>query len=292
MDTLRQIYISLFDITRNRIREASKIIMDCLKNGTSSSFIQTITHPDPLVLENALAHYCLLATQGYYRCLVALKKTPLVQIGYTFWKDLQTYFGIFWNIPKENPLRFQNSTHLLFEVHNAYEYEEVIKDAIEPEQPISDKEKQYLLTINYMDSLQLYLGKKELRDVLVVIQDNEIQENRNPLPKKTFVYICNNIENNPDINKMPSKVKFLYIEYRNEETGENVEIHLDPEYYYSGNQLFSPAFVYQRLKKRAAAHKFHMNYTIYLVDHKIEALSLKNTEYLQLYQDSWKIVGS
>jgi len=243
MDTLHQFFHSFIDITKSRIMEASDLLL--------KGMIKWM--PDIKVLENSLAHYSLIATKSYYHCAIAIKKSTIVLMIAAFWKDAEEYFRIFFNIPKEKPLQFQNSTHYLYDIQNTYYYEEVTKDAVDTEIQLSDKEKQYLLTINYMDSLKIRLENKEVLDAIVVIHDNE--EKR----RKTYVYICNDIKNNPDINKLPSNTKFLYIEYRNNETGENVEIHLEPDYYISGNQLFSPTFVYEMLQKRGQQSKIEMN---------------------------------
>ena len=104
-----------------------------------------------------------------------------------------------------------------------------------------------------------------------------------------YVYICNNINNNPDINKHLSKTNFLYIEYLNNITKENAELFLNHEYYISGNQLFSPAFVYKMLKNRSQSHLFNMDYTIYLLDKNINRIELHNDQFIQLHAKTYEI---
>lgn len=87
-----------------------------------------------------------------------------------------------------------------------------------------------------------------------------------------------------------SKVKFLDIQYHHPDMSEPLILELSREYYYSGNQLFSDAFVYRMLLYQPFPFVFDERYTVELMDNELETMTLKSTEYLILDKTSYSVV--
>jgi len=87
-----------------------------------------------------------------------------------------------------------------------------------------------------------------------------------------------------------SKVKFLDIQYHHPDMSEPLILELPKEYYYTGNQLFSDAFVYRMLLYQPFPFVFDERYTVELMDNELEMMTLKSTEYLVLEASSYRVV--
>lgn len=230
-------------------------------------------------LVGTITSFCFCMTKLYYRCFVAVDNLSLMQ-------KIKLYYHYLFHLENTEKTAFKNTTYYLHKNNTSLFYEESIQDNLPEGTRVSENEKQYLLTMNYLGSLTTKIHNPEIQDAIVVVHDSE------PLPYKTFVYVVNDMDNNPILNKKPSKVKFLYVEYKNNRTGVTVELHIDQDYYISGNQLFSSTFVYQLLQNRMEQSHFDMDYTVQLVDNRIQTVVLQHNEYLVLYDEIYDVKES
>ena len=91
-------------------------------------------------------------------------------------------------------------------------------------------------------------------------------------------------------NSKMSTIKFLFIQYKNNITQQTVEISLDNMYYITGNQLFSPAFVYKCLKDCSKESMFSIDYTIKLMDNTISIVNINSNQYIELGEHEYSII--
>lgn len=87
-----------------------------------------------------------------------------------------------------------------------------------------------------------------------------------------------------------SKVKFIDIQYHHPDMSEPLILELSRDYYYSGNQLFSDAFVYRMLLYQPFPFVFDDRYTLEIMDSDLETMTLKPSEYLVLDDTSYRVV--
>ena len=67
-------------------------------------------------------------------------------------------------------------------------------------------------------------------------------------------------------------------------------LELSRDYYYSGNQLFSDAFVYRMLLYQPFPFVFDDRYTLEIMDSDLETMTLKPSEYLVLDDTSYRVI--
>ena len=87
-----------------------------------------------------------------------------------------------------------------------------------------------------------------------------------------------------------SKVKFLDIQYHHPNMSEPLILELSKEYYFTGNQLFSDAFVYRMLLYQPFPFIYDERYTLEIMDHELETITLKSSEYLMLEKTSYRVI--
>lgn len=87
-----------------------------------------------------------------------------------------------------------------------------------------------------------------------------------------------------------SKVKFIDIQYHHPDMSEPLILELSREYYFSGNQLFSDAFVYRILLYQPFPFVFDDRYTLEIMDSDLETMTLKSSEYLVLDDTSYRVI--
>lgn len=265
------------------VYDTSKDLLSYSGN-TMDFFEGWIVPQDPFIvydysyLVGTITSFCLFMTKGYYHFFVAVDNLTLMQ-------KIKQYYHYLFNLQNTEKAAFQNTTYYLHKTPTSVFYEESIHDDFFEGTELSENLKQYLLTTNYLDSLTTKIHHPEIEDAIVVVHDRSVVS----APYKTYVYVVNDMDNNPVLNKTPSKVKFLYTEYKNNRTGVTVELHIDQDYYISGNQLFSTAFVYQLLQNRLEQSHFDMDYTVQLVDNRIQTAVLQNNEYIELHNETYDI---
>jgi len=88
-----------------------------------------------------------------------------------------------------------------------------------------------------------------------------------------------------------SKVKFIDIQYHHPDMSEPLILELSRDYYSSGNQLFSDAFVHRMLLYQPFPFVFDDRYTLEFMDNDLETMTLKPSEYLVLEDTSYRVVS-
>lgn len=117
--------------------------------------------------------------------------------------------------------------------------------------------------------------------------------------QKTYYYqysMFNNDNRNYDeIEKqmldvfIPSTVDFLFIEYTHPNMVHSIEFKTPKEYMICNNEIFTPGFILELLKKQDLQFHFDLNYSISLVDENIQNISLDYKKYIILDETSYHI---
>jgi hypothetical protein len=112
---------------------------------------------------------------------------------------------------------------------------------------------------------------------------------------KTPAYILCNITNK--FEKEDSKyiveksdVKFLSIEYSNPDMKEPIRITLNKDLFQIGNELLSNAFVLRYLQYQMQYYVYANDYTITVIDDKVNQFTLTSKQYLLLEKNEYKII--
>ena len=263
-------YLSLLNIPLITINDTISVII----NDISSMFS-----------EKLITHNYIVMTKFYYHSIIFIKTNPLFIYCSNIFNQMKNYYDFIFSIQNTEDVIFKSSTYYLYGKENIFLFEHFIRHVFHKENIPEENEKQFYLSQNYLDSFNTKTEEKDILDTVIFINDNDPNDKLN----KTYVYVCNDMNNNPDILNHRSNVKFLYIEYHNKITDEIVEIFLNHEYYINGNQLFSPAFVYKLLGNRLESKKFNMNYSIHLIDNNIKTIEIKNDEYVELNYHDYEI---
>ena len=87
-----------------------------------------------------------------------------------------------------------------------------------------------------------------------------------------------------------SNSKFVFIEYKNPEMDNSIELRLDSSWFYVGNELFTPTFVLRLLNYQSNSFFFDMNYTISIMDKDINIIEFGSDNYIILTEDSYEVV--
>jgi hypothetical protein len=95
---------------------------------------------------------------------------------------------------------------------------------------------------------------------------------------------------------VPTKVRFLTVEYSHPNINMSIELFVPDEYYMVGNHLFTPTFVYylleQHMKKTNTQNTilFDKNYSLTLVDNQADISELDSSCYIVLQNSTFQRV--
>lgn len=89
---------------------------------------------------------------------------------------------------------------------------------------------------------------------------------------------------------VPSKVNFLDIQYSHPNMTNPLVLELPKEYFFAGNELFSPAFVQRMLYYQPYPFVFDMNYTLEIMDKDLNSVILKPNQYIRLCESDYEII--
>lgn len=88
----------------------------------------------------------------------------------------------------------------------------------------------------------------------------------------------------------PSKVGFIFMEYRHPRMSRPIEFNIPKEMMMNGNEILSPPFIYRLLLHQNLHFYFDLEYTIQIVDHNIESKVLNSKYYILLKSNDYTIL--
>ena len=88
----------------------------------------------------------------------------------------------------------------------------------------------------------------------------------------------------------PSDVEFLMVEYHHPEMTNPIQIHVPESHYQCGNELFSPSYILRYLELQTYYYVYDLEYTIKILDHNVEQLTLTSNQYLRIEEDKYAIL--
>jgi hypothetical protein len=160
----------------------------------------------------------------------------------------------------------------------------------------------FTLTPNLNNNEEYSVVENSVNEVLLkkfksVIQENA-SENVNVDKLYTFktpAYILCNVTNK--FEKEDSKyiveksdVKFLSIEYSNPDMKESISIILNKDVFQIGNEILSKAFVLRYLQYQTQYYVYANDYTITVIDDKVNQITLNSKQYILLDKNEYKII--
>ena len=88
-----------------------------------------------------------------------------------------------------------------------------------------------------------------------------------------------------------SDAVFIYVEYKHPKMARPIEFKFPNEkIFFVGNEIFTPAFVLNQLEHQYEKYVFDLDYSINILDHNMETIELKSTDYILLNKEDYKIV--
>jgi hypothetical protein len=88
---------------------------------------------------------------------------------------------------------------------------------------------------------------------------------------------------------VPSKIRFLSIEYYHPKMSNSISITLDKRYLYADNEIFSYTFIHRELKHQTRNYVFDSNYILKIMDSNIKMIHLTYGKYLRLNPYGYEI---
>jgi hypothetical protein len=112
---------------------------------------------------------------------------------------------------------------------------------------------------------------------------------------KTPAYILCNVTNKFEKEDTKyfvekSDVKFLSIEYMNPDMKEPISIILNKDLFQIGNEILSNAFVLRYLQYQTQYYVYANDYTITIIDDKVNQFTLSSKQYVLLEKNDYKII--
>jgi hypothetical protein len=92
------------------------------------------------------------------------------------------------------------------------------------------------------------------------------------------------------IEPQQSSIKLLTVLYEHPAMPEGIELNLSREWFYVGNRLFSPVFVFRLLKYQSKQFVFDNNYKVSFMDSDFASVELKSNSHIVLTEDSYEII--
>jgi len=160
----------------------------------------------------------------------------------------------------------------------------------------------FTLTPNLNNNEEYTIVKNSVNEILLKKFENVIKENINENTNvdklyifKTPAYILSNVTNKfeKDDTKYfveKSNVKFLSIEYKNPDMREPIRLTLNKDFFQIGNELLSNAFVLRYLQYQSEHYVYANDYTITIIDDKVNQFTLNSKQYVLLDKNDYKIM--
>lgn len=161
-----------------------------------------------------------------------------------------------------------------------------------------EENKKYICNEEYIhiENITPDLGLSDYKKILEThIATNSIEKNTEllfTLKTPTFS-LCNifneNINDDVKIDLEKSTVDFINIDYTHPKMKDPINIKLDPNYLYQGNEILSKAFILRYLKYQSAPFVFSDEYTIKIVDGEINTVTLTSDQYILLKKNAYSV---
>ncbi len=87
-----------------------------------------------------------------------------------------------------------------------------------------------------------------------------------------------------------SNVKFITVEYMDENSEDAFELHLPKEYYIEGNHLFTPVFISMLLKTQHNREIYDFNYKLFIIDNNANMFQINSSKYILLEENDYKVL--
>ena len=131
----------------------------------------------------------------------------------------------------------------------------------------------------FFDILQsLITNLMHVVDAIVVMRDGDR-------------YIVRSILNvHTDFEHKSSEHVFLSVTYKHPSMNKPIAIEIPAQMYQVGNVLFTPMFVKRCLEYQSLSYVFDDNYTLDIIDNKMNMLSMSSTQYAILTENNWTII--
>jgi hypothetical protein len=136
-----------------------------------------------------------------------------------------------------------------------------------------------------------YLQEDTINKFISLMQNtnnDEINKNSIIIAKTENMRICKKLSDIHLTNENTQKY-FLSIEYRHPKMNNPIEIHLLPEYYITNNEILSSEFVLRYLEYQKQPFVFDKDYSLNIMDYKLNMITLKNNEFIQLLNNDYLI---
>lgn len=140
-----------------------------------------------------------------------------------------------------------------------------------------------LLLIEYKQMLETYITKN------LIDKNTELLFT---LKTPTFS-LCNifndHVKDEVKIGLEKSTADFINIDYTHPRMKDPINIKLDPNYLYEGNEILSKAFILRYLKYQSSPFVFSDEYTIKIVDGDINTVTLMSNQYILLKKNAYSV---
>jgi len=92
-----------------------------------------------------------------------------------------------------------------------------------------------------------------------------------------------------NISFKKSSIRFLSIEYTSPSMNGSIEFNLGSNWFYVGNELFTPTFVLRMLEYQPTLYFFEEDYKITIMDNQCNIFTISNNEYIVINKDDYEI---
>jgi len=103
-------------------------------------------------------------------------------------------------------------------------------------------------------------------------------------------FIYQNEKEIQDIQYTRSDTKFLSIEYKHPKMTNGIELKLERPWFFVGNELFTPTFVFRSLQYQSQPYIFDSTYTIAIVDSDINMVEFGSDKHILLTESGYEIM--
>uniref|UniRef100_A0A6C0ES24 Uncharacterized protein n=1 Tax=viral metagenome TaxID=1070528 RepID=A0A6C0ES24_9ZZZZ len=160
----------------------------------------------------------------------------------------------------------------------------------------------FTLTPNLNNNEEYTVVENSVNEVLLKklksVMEENASENTNVDKLYTFktpAYILCNVTNKFEKDDAKyfvekSDVKFLSIEYSNPDMKEAIRFTLNKDLFQIGNEILSNAFVLRYLQYQSEHYVYANDYTITIIDDKVNQFTLTSKQYLLLEKNEYKII--
>lgn len=98
------------------------------------------------------------------------------------------------------------------------------------------------------------------------------------------------VEYNDIYNVEKTRNFFLSIEYSHPQMKNTIPITIDPKYLVTGNELFSPCFIFKCLNYQSEPYVFDTNYKVNILDSNIKNVVITSEKYVRLSLKTYEIL--